>query len=406
MQAVHEGTKPAVPRSLFITNDFPPRLGGAQSSYWGLVNTLDPDQVVIVAPSQPGAEEFDTTHRYRVVRAPMKTLWPTPALERLARRLVVDERIELVQLGHPLPAGLLGPRLARSTGRPYLVFLGGAEVTVPAALPIGRRLLRHVLGRASLLVCVSEFTARQAFQVVAGSVPVRVLRPPLDTEALRPASPQERAAARAALGVDGELVVCLGRLVPRKGQDRLIDAAGLLAGECPGLRLTLIGDGRLRARLHERAQRRAVAERVLLTGPLPSADVRRWLAAADVFASPVRTRWNGLEVEGFGLVFAEAALAGLPVVAGVSGGSSEALDPGRTGLLADGRSAESVAATLRGLLRMSQGERAAMGAEGRALALSRHSPEVAGRRYRDLLREAVSGRQAPAGLEAGRAAVA
>ena len=123
--------------------------------------------------------------------------------------------------------------------------------------------------------------------------------------------------------------MCLGRLVPRKGQDKLIDALAMLRQEFPRLHLALIGEGRLATRLYDRAQRRGVGERVHLTGALVDSAVTDWLRAADLFASPCRTRWGGFEVEGFGIVFAEAALTGLPVIAGRSGGAPEAVVEGR-----------------------------------------------------------------------------
>ena len=155
-----------MPRSLFITNDFPPRIGGAQSYYWGLIQTLDPADVVVIAPDQPGSHDFDATHRYTVHRYPLEQLRPTRGLLRLSLDLIEEHDLELVQFGHPLPTGLLGPRIVKRTGIPYIVFLGGAEVTVPAAMPIGSSLLKHVLGNAALLATVSDFTASVASREV------------------------------------------------------------------------------------------------------------------------------------------------------------------------------------------------------------------------------------------------
>lgn len=376
-----------MPRSLFITNDFPPRIGGAQSYYWGMIQTLDPDEVVVLAPAHREAAAFDAAQPYTIVRARRSVLWPTAALRRQAEDLIARHQLQLVQLGHPLPAGLLGPALRRSTGRPYLVFLGGAEVTLPAAIPVIGSLLRRVLCNAALLVTVSEFTAAAATRVTRGKTPAQVLRPALDVQAFMPPSDDEVTAARARLKVDGELIVCLGRLVPRKGQDKLVEALALLSAEFPQAELTLIGSGRLARALRARARRLGVAGRVHLTGALPDDKVREWLRAADVFASPCRSRWAGLEVEGYGIVFAEAALMGLPVVAGRSGGAPEAVADGGSGLVVDGASAVQVAQALAHLLRLSPVQRREMGRRGRALALARHAPAVAGRRYRDLLFE-------------------
>ena len=371
------------PRSLFITQDFPPRVGGFQSYYWGLIQTLDPEDVVILASDHPGAGSFDATHPYRVVRHPRSILLPTPALLRSAQRLIAQHDLGLVQLGQTLPNGLLGPALTRRTGLPYLVLLAGAELILPAALPGSGAAVRHVLGRAALLLAVSGYTAAAAERVVGGRVPVAVVRPALDLagpERVCAADPGVKAAERG-----GPLVVCVGRLVPRKGQDRLIDALALLAPRYPGLQLALVGTGRLAAALERRARRLGVKDRVHLLGALSHSQVAEWLAAADVFASPCRVRWGGLEVEGFGIVFAEAAAAGLPVLAGRSGGAPEAVADGDTGIVVDGSSASEVAAGLERILRLSPAGRRRMGERGRVLARERHAPAVVGQRYRGLL---------------------
>jgi phosphatidyl-myo-inositol dimannoside synthase len=380
--------EPRVPRSLFITNDFPPRIGGAQSYYWGLIQLLDPADVVIVAPDQPGSHDFDHTHPYSVHRYPLEQLRPSRGLLDLSLELIEKHGLELVQFGHPLPTGLLGPRIAKRTGLPYIVFLGGAEVTVPAAMPIGSSLLRHVLGNAALLATVSDFTASVASKEVRGRVPAITLRPPLDGAFNLPVKPG-KAEAKAELGIDGELVIIIGRLVPRKGQDRLIESLALLREEFPRLHLAIIGSGRIEKRLERMAVSLGVRDRVRMTGSLGAGDLTVWLKAADIFACPCRTRWGGLEVEGFGIVFAEASLARLPVLAGRSGGAPESVKNGETGIIPAGDSSEEVAEALHRLLSMSPEARIAMGERGREFTLSRHAPEVVAGHYRELLARAV-----------------
>jgi phosphatidylinositol alpha-1,6-mannosyltransferase len=352
-----------------------------------MIRTLDPDEVVILAPAHRDAAAFDATHPYRVVRSRHAVLWPTADLRRQAQALIERHDLQLVQLGHPLPAGLLGPMLRRRTGREYLVFLGGAEVTLPAAFPLAGGLLRHVLRNAALLVTVSEFTAAAATRIARGRTPAQVVRPALDVQAYGPPEDAEVAAARAQLGVNAELIVCLGRLVPRKGQDKLVAALAMLGDEFPRAELTLIGSGRLARGRRAPPRRPGGAKRRQLNGALPDDHVRLWLRAADVFASPCRSRWGGLEVEGYGLVFAEAALMGLPVVVGRSGGAPEAVIDGRSGIVVDGRSTTEVAQALARLLRLSPSQRRQMGERGRELALARHDPAAAGRRYREVLSE-------------------
>ena len=383
-------TAERAPRTLFVTNDFPPRIGGAQSYYWGVIRTLDPSEVAILAPAHIDAAAFDATHPYTVVRASTSVLWPTNAMLHTVEQMAEREGAELIQLGHPLPAGLLGPRLRQRHGLPFVVFLGGAEVTLPGVVPGVGNLLRHVLGNASMLLTVSEYTAEAARKQTDGRVPAEVLRPPLSVDDFVPAASDEARALRTRHGIDGELVVCVGRLIPRKGQDKLIDALALLRREFPRLHLVLIGEGRLATGLYDRAQKRGVGERVHLTGALADPAMMEWLRAADIFASPCRSRWGGLEVEGFGIVFAEAALTGLPVIAGDSGGAPEAVIRGETGLVVDGHSCQQVAAALASILRSSPDQRREMGVRGRELALSRHTPAVVGERYRELLHRAAA----------------
>ena len=132
-----------VPRSLFVTNDFPPRVGGAQTYYWNMIQTLDPGDVVIVAPAHREAAAFDATHPYTVIRTPKTQIVPVSSTSSgCANSSSAERDLELLQLGHPLPAGLLGPWLRRTARVPYVVFLGGAEITVPGAVPGVARLLQ------------------------------------------------------------------------------------------------------------------------------------------------------------------------------------------------------------------------------------------------------------------------
>ena len=383
-----------VPRSLWVTNDFPPRVGGAQTYYWQIIQTLDPADVVIVAPAHKDAADFDASHPYTVVRTPFTTVWPLPAAERLCERLVREHRLEVLQLGHPLPAGLLGPWLRRTAGLPYVVFLGGAEITVPGAVPCVARVLGWVLAESSALFTVSQYTAAQAVRLSGGVARAEVLRPALDVDSYPLTTPEAAVAARARLGIGGgPLVVCVGRLVPRKGQDTLIEALGGpgLDGIGPDVRLALVGGGRLGRELRERAAAAGLAGRVYLPGEVSDDELRLWLQAADLFAGPSRTRHGGLEVEGYGIVYAEAALTGLPVIAGRSGGAPEAVDDGVTGYVVDAHGPDELRAALGRLLAMAPDERRAMGARGRRLALARHSPAVAAERYHDLLRTVAKG---------------
>jgi phosphatidylinositol alpha-1,6-mannosyltransferase len=254
-------------------------------------------------------------------------LLPTPDTIRWIRAEVAATGADLVVLDPALPLGLVGPRL----GMPYAVVVHGAELTVPARLPGAQAMASSVLAGATLIVAAGGYPASEAARLTGGSVPMVVVPPGVDTEVFRPLDPSERARTRADLGLpaDARLVLTMSRLVPRKGMDVLIAAAALLAGERPDLLVVIAGAGRDRARLERLARHCRAPVRFL--GWVPDADKPRLLACADVFAMLCRSRWAGLEQEGFGIVFLEAAACGIPQVAGDSGGSAEAVVDGETG---------------------------------------------------------------------------
>ena len=165
---------------------------------------------------------------------------------------------------------------------------------------------------------------------------------------------------------DGPLILSLSRLVPRKGMDVLIEAGARLARRIDGLQVAIGGGGRDRRRLETLAER--VGAPVTFLGRVPDDDLPLVYGAADVYAMLCRNRWGGLEQEGFGIVFLEAAAAGVPQVAGRSGGAAEAVLDGETGLVVDDPSdVDSVAAALERLLR-DDTLRATMGERGRIRA--------------------------------------
>jgi phosphatidylinositol alpha-1,6-mannosyltransferase len=314
---------------VLVTNDFPPKVGGIQSYLWELWRRLPPDRVTVLTTAHPGAPAFDAAQTFDVHRWPGGALLPTPAVAREIRRVADDAGAGLVLLDPALPVGLVGPGL----GMPYGVVLHGAEVTVPARLPVTRSLLRRVLRGAVSVVAAGGYPAAEATRLAGAGIPVHVVPPGVDVHRFRPLTPDERAQARADAGlpVDGRLVVGMSRLVPRKGFDVLIAAATLLAPAHPDLVVAVAGAGRDAPRLRRLVQ--ATGAPVRLLGFVPDSAMPGLLGAADVFAMPCRNRWAGLEQEGFGIVFLEAAACGTPGVAGASGGSHEAVAHGETGFV-------------------------------------------------------------------------
>lgn len=324
-------------RHLLVTNDFPPKVGGIQSYLWELWSRLDPESfVVLTATSHPDAAAFDAAQAargFRIERVPGEILFfPTPSVRRRIRALADEIGAGLVVLDPALPLGLVGPGL----GLPYAVVLHGAEVTVPGRLPVSSAALARVLRHAALVISAGTYPAAEGARVAGGRMPTALEIPPgVDCDRFVPLDAGSKAAARARLGLptEGPLVVSVSRLVPRKGMDVLVDAATRLRPSFPDLVVAVAGTGREHERLAAQVARTTAP--VHLLGRISEEAKVALLGAADVFVMACRNRWLGLEQEGFGIVFVEAAACGVPQVAGDSGGAAEAVEHGVTGLVLD-----------------------------------------------------------------------
>ncbi len=322
-----------VPRTLLVTNDYAPRVGGIQRTLEALVRQLPPDRVAVLCPQHEGAAAFDEAAPYRVFRQPEGFLWPSRDVGRRVRHAVIEFGAEVVLFGATYPLALLGPGLAGS-GIPYVAAAHGFEYWLSIS-PGPHALLRRATSRAAWVpVMCSRFVARVVRTAVPDRVPVTVLYPGADVDAFRPDLPTADLRARHGL-VGRPLIVCVSRMVPRKGQDVLIRAMSRIRGHVPDPALLLVGDGPYRAKL-EKLATRAPEGSVVFAGQVGEDDLPRYYRAGDVFAMPCRNRFGGLEVEGWGNVFIEAAATGRPVVVGDSGGARESLVPEATGLLVDG----------------------------------------------------------------------
>ena len=331
-------------RHLLVTNDFPPKIGGIQNYLWELWRRLDPEVAAVYCTPHAGSVAFDAAQRFRIERSPEPVLLPYPWLASRVRQFADELSAELVLLDPAVPLGLLGPML----DRPYGVVLHGAEVTIPSRMPGTRRLLGNVLSGASLVVSAGQYALTEAEKCVGHQLPSVVVPPGVDTERFIPAGESERAARRSALGVadDEHLVSCVTRLVPRKGMHTLVAAAGLLIDRGLPIRLIVGGTGREADRLRRLSD--DVGAHAVFPGRLDDRQVVELYQASDLMVMPCTKRWGGLEQEGFGIVFLEAAATGVPQIAGRSGGADEAVLDGVTGLVLDnpddpGRLAEAMA---------------------------------------------------------------
>ena len=318
-------------KHLLVTNDFPPKVGGIQSYLWELWRRLPPESFAVLTSPYSDAEEWDRRQPFLVRRVREPVLLPHPIMVNRVQAMASELGVQLVVLDPALPLGMIGPSL----DLPYDVVLHGAEVTVPGRLPGSRPLLARVLRRARRVISAGDYAAAEAARAAERPLDVVTVPPGVDVNRFVPLDAGQRRVVRSRFGLptDGPLVVSVSRLVPRKGFDTLIRAAARLRTAHPGLTVAIAGSGRDEARLRRLATESGAS--VAFLGRVPDEDLSSLYGTADVFAMLCRSRWGGLEQEGFGIVFLEAAACAVPQVAGASGGAAEAVVDGETGLVID-----------------------------------------------------------------------
>jgi phosphatidylinositol alpha-1,6-mannosyltransferase len=359
-----------VSRVLLVTNDFPPRRGGIQSYLVELVSRLaatGEHTLTVYAPQWKDADVFDAqTAGYRVVRHPGTLMLPVPTVDSRMRRLIAEDGIDTVWFGAAAPLGLLARRARRAGASRVLASTHGHEVGW-SMLPVARSVLRRIGEDCDVVTFVSRYTRGRFASAFGPRARLEHLPPGVDTERFRP-DPFSRAELRARYGLGQRpTVLCLSRLVPRKGQDMLIRALPAIRQRVDGAALVIAGGGPYLDTLRGLAERFGVSDHVTFTGGVPSADLPAYHAMADVFAMPCRTRGAGLDVEGLGIVFLEASATGVPVIAGSSGGAPETVRHNQTGVVVDGRSVQQITDAVSELL-ADPDRAAAMGAAGREWA--------------------------------------
>lgn len=328
-------------RLLEITNDFPPTLGGIESYVYSLTRRWEPDRVTVLTRWTPGSDEFDSTLGFDVIREPVGTLLPTRQLLRKAATLIEERSVDVIHFATPLPLGVMGPKLLRSHGIPYAVTVNGAEFVLPASLLIGRQLLKRAMTDAAVVLPYSAFLKREVQKIFPSGPPIESVPPGIDPERfpenLEPAfqSPS-----------GGPVIVSAGRLIARKGSVQLLEAFVQVLERHPDTHVLFVGGGPELKKLRRLAAERHLGSSITFVGSQPWESIPGFLASADIFALPVRERFGGLETEGFGIVFLEAAAAGLPSIGGNVGGVPDAIVDGETGLLVDGRDPNSIAQAL------------------------------------------------------------
>lgn len=371
-------------RTLIVTNDFPPRRGGIQSFVHALALRLPPDELTVYAPKWDGDKAFDQAQPFEVIRHPTSLMIPEPSVARRATAIARERGAETVVFGAAAPLGLLAPTL-RKAGIGRTVAITHGHEAGWAALPVARQLLHRIGETNDVVTYLGEYFRTRIARALSPEAAARMTRlaPGVDLSVFYPDT-ERRASIRERLRLSQErpVVVCVSRMVPRKGQDTLIRAWPLVRRDIPDAVLLLVGDGPYASRLRTQAGH---DESVVFTGPVPGPDLPAYYCAGDVFAMPCRTRRGGLDVEGLGIVYLEASACGLPVVGGDSGGAPDAILEGESGYVVGGRDVSTLAARLTELLTDPAGARA-MGEKGRAWTEREWSWDHVAARLRALLR--------------------
>jgi phosphatidylinositol alpha-1,6-mannosyltransferase len=372
-------------RVLVVTNDFPPRPGGIQTFLHELVRRMPASDLVVYTSRWRGWEDFDAAQGFEVVREDTQVLLPTPGVRRRAVELLRSRGCDAVLFGAAAPLGLLGPAL-RSAGARRTVALTHGHEAGWAQLPGARRVLRRIGDGVDVVTYLGDYTRRRIGGALSEAAERRMvqLTPGVDAEIFRPGGDgRSRVRERHGLG-DRPVVVCVSRLMPRKGQDTLVAALPQIRRRVPGAALLVVGGGPYRTRLESLAREEAVSREVVFAGSVPFDELPGYYAAGDVFAMPCRTRRAGLDVEGLGIVYLEASATGLAVVAGRSGGAPDAVLEGQTGFVVDGSSVGAVARQVASTL-ASPAVAASLGDRGREWVAQNWSWSAQAERLAELL---------------------
>ncbi|MCX3289471.1 glycosyltransferase family 4 protein [Streptomyces sp. NEAU-H22] len=337
-------------KTLIVTNDFPPRPGGIQAFLHNMALRLDPQQLVVYASTWKRTREgveatraFDAEQPFTVVRDRTTMLLPTPGATRRAVGLLREHGCASVWFGAAAPLGLMAPAL-RGAGAERLVATTHGHEAGWAQLPAARQLLRRIGDATDTITYLGEYTRSRIAPALTPGAGARMaqLPPGVDEKTFHPGSGGDEVRARLGL-TDRPVVVCVSRLVRRKGQDTLIRALPRVLAAEPDTVLLIVGGGPYEKDLRRLAHETGVASAVRFTGAVPWSELPAHYGAGDVFAMPCRTRRGGLDVEGLGIVYLEASATGLPVVAGDSGGAPDAVLDGETGWVVKGGSPEEAA---------------------------------------------------------------
>ncbi|MCK2199403.1 glycosyltransferase family 4 protein [Corynebacterium callunae] len=375
---------PTSRRTLVVTNDFPPRVGGIQSYIRDFIGTQDPSTITVFASTQDSqeAQAYDATLDFEVIRWPRSVMLPSPTTAQAMAEIIKARNIDNVWFGAAAPLALMAPAARQAGANKIIASTHGHEVGW-SMLPVSRNLLGKIGKEVDLITYISDYTLHRFKDAFGEDAKYRHLPSGVDIHTFKPASTIQKLNTRAAHGLDSQdpLILCISRLVPRKGQDSLIKALPAVLRKYPTAQLLIVGSGPYEAKLRKLATQ--LSKNVQFLGRLDHQEMIDLLATADIFAMPARTRGKGLDVEGLGIVYLEAQACAVPVIAGTSGGAPETLTPA-SGVVVEGRDVDKLSEALLKLLDNPQ-LRAEMGAAGRAHVKEKWAWEIMGQRLTEIL---------------------
>ena len=331
---------------LFVTNDFGPRAGGIETFIIGLIERRPFGQTVVYTSSQPNSEQYDadwlSNYGVRVIRDRSKILLPTPRVLFHLKKIIRNEGIATVAFGAAAPLGLLSSGMKRAGVKRTVALTHGHEVWWAKLFPFNL-LLRRIGSTVDVLTYLGEFTRNAVSKGLTTKAQRAMVKiaPGIDVDHF---IPTDASVLRESLGIaEKKVIVSVGRLVHRKGQDYLIQAMPEILKSVPSAHLVLVGEGPYREHLQNLVKQHRLEASVTFIGRIQYNDLPMYICAGDIFAMPCRSRLMGLEVEGLGIVYLEASACGLPVLAGNSGGAPDAVVQNKTGLVVDGTDHKQIA---------------------------------------------------------------
>jgi len=346
-------------KTLLLTENFPPKEGGSGRWFWELYSRLPNDKVLIVANDTPEGREFDKTHELDIVRIELEsTEWGLASTKglgfywetiRKVLKLIKEHDIEEVHCGRVIPEGVIARALKLLAGARYNCFVHGEDVETAATSREHSLLVKNVCKNASMLICNSENTANivRKLGFDSGSK-CEVLHPGVDTNRFEVAAPDT--SFRQQMGWSGKRVLLtVGRLQRRKGQDFLIKSMPALLKEFPDLFYAVVGRGECYDELISLVDQHKLHDNVCVYPDMDDEALIKCYQQCDIFILPNRTIDN--DIEGFGMVLVEAQVCGKPVIAGDSGGTRETMNIGKTGHIIDCSSTENLLNGLSPILR-------------------------------------------------------